>query len=76
MNTIDFCYWLQGHFELNPDAALTTEQTQIIKNHLKLVFKHEIDPLRQTQTTTVVDVLDAAHNGPNWTPLNDPQIRC
>ena len=34
MNTIDFCYWLQGHFELNPDKPLTPEQTEAIKNHL------------------------------------------
>lgn len=43
----DFCYWLQGYFELLPDdgkKGLTQHQTKQIQNHLKLVFRHEIDP--------------------------------
>lgn len=45
MTSRDFCYWLQGFFELaKPDAELTIEQKHTIKNHLALVFKHEIDP--------------------------------
>ena len=50
MNTIDFCYWLQGYFELSGDKHLTEEQTAVVKNHLNLVFVHEIDPLRESQT--------------------------
>ena len=72
MNTIDFCYWLQGHFELNPDKPLTPEQTEAIKNHLNLVFKHEIDPLRESQTSTGSSILNQAHSG----SLNDLQVRC
>ena len=71
MNTIDFCYWLQGHFEMNPDTPITTEQTKLIKSHLHLVFKHEIDPLRESQTTTQFNVLNDAHS-----PLNDTLVRC
>ena len=45
MKSRDFCYWLMGFFELQgTNQALTPEQVQIIKNHLKLVFLHEIDP--------------------------------
>lgn len=46
MKSESFCYWLQGYFEINgnEDADLSTEQVQVIKNHLALVFKHEIDP--------------------------------
>lgn len=40
----EFVYWLQGMFELNPSPSLDAVQTQKIKNHLALVFKHEIDP--------------------------------
>jgi len=42
----DFCYWLQGAFEITGVGAdgLTPVQVQVIKNHLALVFKHEIDP--------------------------------
>lgn len=38
MNERDFCYWLQGMFELTNANELTAEQVQQIKGHLKLVF--------------------------------------
>lgn len=45
MTSKDFAYWLQGFFELSdPNAPLTKTQVQTIKNHLELVFLHEIDP--------------------------------
>lgn len=75
MNTIDFCYWLQGYFEVSGDAELTKDQVEIVRNHLNLVFKHEIDPLREKQTTTPVSVLNHAHTPGNF-PSNDMLIRC
>lgn len=49
MTSRDFCYWLQGFFELRDhDPARTGSidpgQTDLIKRHLSLVFLHEIDP--------------------------------
>ena len=45
MTSRDFCYWAQGYFEINgKDEPLTVEQVNLIKRHLALVFKHEIDP--------------------------------
>lgn len=48
MTSRDFCYWLQGFFELtakySPTVALNTEQAELVRRHLALVFKHEIDP--------------------------------
>lgn len=44
MTSVQFAYWLQGFFELSEAKGLTQRQTEIIKNHLKLVFYHEIDP--------------------------------
>lgn len=48
MTSRDFCYWIQGFFELTEDSqtnnSLTAAQTIKIKNHLAMVFKHEIDP--------------------------------
>lgn len=45
MSSRDFCYWLQGHFELSAaQGGLTQEQADKIKNHLAMVFVHEIDP--------------------------------
>lgn len=45
MKSRDFCYWLQGFFELTEgQVEATEEQTQKIKNHLNMVFAHEITP--------------------------------
>lgn len=45
MSSRDFCYWLQGYFEIQGDVQpMTVEQITIVRNHLNMVFKHEIDP--------------------------------
>lgn len=36
MNRINFCYWLQGLFEIGDVKTLTSNQIQIIKDHLAL----------------------------------------
>lgn len=41
MTEREFCYWLQGFVEMNPNAMVTHTQWEIIKDHLKLVFKKE-----------------------------------
>lgn len=42
MDSIQFCYWLQGFFEISKADCLTTEQIEIIKKHLSSVFTGEI----------------------------------
>lgn len=50
MQARDFVYWLQGFFELSEKASgegemtLNAAQVRAIKQHLAMVFKHEIDP--------------------------------
>jgi hypothetical protein len=44
MKSTEFCYWLQGLFELGKPTQLDAEQTRLIKAHLDMVFVHEIDP--------------------------------
>jgi len=45
MTSRDFCYWLQGFFELSGGGGeLTQAQAGAIRKHLALVFKHDIDP--------------------------------
>jgi hypothetical protein len=44
MTSRDFCYWLQGFFELTNDVQIDPKQNEKIRNHLAMVFKHEIDP--------------------------------
>lgn len=51
MKAVEFCYWLQGYFEIQEkndvakrSSTLTISQVKDIQKHLSLVFKHEIDP--------------------------------
>lgn len=44
MKATEFCYWLQGLFELADPKILTNDQIQTIKDHLDMVFEHDIDP--------------------------------
>lgn len=41
MKAQEFCYWLQGFFELQNPQSLDLKQTELIKRHLKMVFIHE-----------------------------------
>lgn len=63
MTSRDFCYWLQGYFELNEELndgrGMGAGQTERIKRHLALVFKHEIDPSMPDPTGE----LQAIHDG-------------
>ena len=38
MTTKQFAYWLQGFFEINDPQTINKEQTQIIRDHLNLLF--------------------------------------
>lgn len=77
MTSRDFCYWLQGFFELtnfgNP-ATITEQQLIQIKNHLNLVFKHEIDPSFGEEQ----EELNKIHNQHLWNQPNpgDTLVRC
>ena len=74
MTSRDFCYWLQGFFELgNTAEGMNPTQISQIEKHLALVFKHEIDPSmgdKKHQT-----VLDALHNPARPSP-KDTVYRC
>lgn len=71
MTSRDFCYWLQGYFEIlgvdknkeNVGQSLSIEQTNCIKNHLAMVFKHEIDPSFGDKKKQ--EVLNQIHNATN-----------
>ena len=41
MTPRDFCYWLQGFFEINNPMTIDPIELDIIKDHLKLVFQKE-----------------------------------
>lgn len=73
MNSVDFCFWLQGYFEVANPQEINTKELDIIKNHLNLVFVHEIDPMREEETSTPANELNQVHNG-GYT--NDTLYRC
>lgn len=60
MKSVEFCYWLQGMFEINPPSVgLSKEQVSIIKKHLDMVFYHEID---NSYPSEQQDALNKFHN--------------
>jgi hypothetical protein len=82
MTSRDFVFWLQGFFEIKSadvtDAdgvVLEKEQIDIIRKHLNLVFKHEIDPSMgdakmQKELNEIHDPMAAS------VPLGEMLIRC
>jgi hypothetical protein len=56
MKATEFCYWLQGVFEVSELANLNEKQTAMVKAHLALVFQHDIDPAQ------VADSLQRIHD--------------
>ncbi len=77
MTSRDFCYWLQGFFEITDPSltgglpsGLSKEQADCVKKHLALVFKHEIDPSMGPKPHQ--DALDAIHNAGKPGPI----LRC
>ena len=65
MKSRDFVYWLQGFIELQRAANNATppsgEQWNVIRNHLALVFKHEIDP--EAGDVRMQEALNQIHSG-------------
>lgn len=75
MTSRDFCFWLQGFFEVAPEQelGLDFEQTEKIKKHLALAFKHEIDPSMGDKEAQ--DALNKLHGGKR-PPSGDLIMRC
>lgn len=71
MKAVEFCYWLQGFFELSEASSLNWEQTGMIKQHLDMVFIHDID---KTYPQGQQAALNAAHGGNN--DPSKPVARC
>ena len=68
MTSREFCYWLQGYFEIRAanmqsEDSITPVQIEVITKHLNMVFKHEIDPSMGPPAHQAE--LDAIHNPPH-----------
>lgn len=66
MTSQNFAYWLQGYFEVAQPKEIGANETEMIKKHLALVFKHEIDPEMGDEKHQAE--LNAIHNSINLTP--------
>lgn len=73
MTSRDFAYWLQGYFEIAKPTEIPKEQAELIRRHLALVFKHEIDPSMGDEKEQ--KKLNKLHD-PNYSPGGSPLIRC
>lgn len=62
MTSRDFCFWLQGFFEISGEKELDPRQVDLLKKHLSLVFKHEIDPSMGDEEHQ--EKLNKIHNDP------------
>ncbi len=76
MKSVEFCYWLQGVFEVQNPLYFDAHQVDIIRRHLDLVFKHEIDPSYPNQAQ-----LNFIHNGPGGgagspSDFHNTKMRC
>jgi hypothetical protein len=52
MTAEQFTYWLQGFMEINDPETLGVRETQMIKDHLKLVFDKQTPDRKQLLTDT------------------------
>ncbi|QIG72031.1 hypothetical protein EVB32_188 [Rhizobium phage RHph_TM39] len=77
MKATEFCYWLQGYFEINDQSSTSTpptlnsSQVEVIKRHLQLVFVHDIDPSYPAEQQSK---LNSIHNDTQKT--TGPLMRC
>lgn len=90
MTSRDFCYWLQGYFEIagqEEDRSISGKRAEIIQRHLALVFKHEIDPSagpleHQEELEKIHEGIQpqpltkVPHPGHLYPDLHDLKIRC
>ena len=44
MRSVDFVHWFKGYLEISEAETISAEKVQIIRNHLDMVFRYEIDP--------------------------------
>jgi hypothetical protein len=56
MTPENFTYWLKGFFEISGVTYLSEAQTQVVKDHLDLVFQ-KVTPDRAIETKSPYDKL-------------------
>ena len=65
MKSSQFCYWLQGFFEISnaggQPVSLNPDQIKVVQGHLAMVFHHELDP--EHGDANEQKILQAMHDG-------------
>jgi len=71
MTTRDFAFWLMGSLELiEPEDGLNEKQTEILKNHLDMVFIHMVNDDGTLKDEPTPDDMDFEF------ALQSPSINC
>lgn len=76
MTSRDFCYWLQGYFEISHSPMLNDDQANVVKRHLALVFIHEINPSIPDPKGTLQATHDGTVNTGKITAVEQTVYRC
>ena len=79
MTSDQYCFWLQGFFEISGQNELTPQQVQIIKDHLTLVFNKVTPPYPTGEITPdssikFPNVITRSNISCSINPNNDPPI--
>lgn len=81
MTAQEFCYWLQGYFEIGdkdgikkPDRALTHQQAEMIREHLGYVFAKRESDIRGPMNLGSIGSGDYFGTQP-W-PGTNPVVTC
>lgn len=70
MTPENFCYWLQGHYELMGERMLT-DKDKIIRDHLALVF-HKETPIRACVPPAPDPITPIVHKIPSMIKKGGP----
>ena len=73
MTATNFAYFLQGFLEVEKPKTISKEKLKMIKGHLKLAFRDDIDPSMGDKKHQ--EKLNEAHNGPMFLGYG-PNERC
>lgn len=76
MTPENFCYWVQGYFEIGNIQSLDSAQVLVVKDHLALVFKKVTPQYPSLDKETASDVPKVyycdnkrAQQNAEWNPL-------
>lgn len=78
MSPKEFCYWLQGYIELQPElTGLSDKQLLIVAEHLALVFRKVTEETyRPVQSVPFqVPMWNGATSGTGLTHTDDPPLQ-